>query len=278
MTWVKLDDQFPDHPKVIAAGGDAAWLYVAGLCYCQAKLTDGHIPRGIVVRLTDRRHPLVLANQLVKVGLWEEDADGFRVHDFMEYNLDSATVKAKKDANRNRVTAWRKERGGNAVRNAVTTDVRTQIVHDPASASASASKDQRHAQPVAERVTPSEIEAVYARAYPRKEGKTRGLAKLARQIKTPADLAAFGAAVDNFAAKMRREKREPQHVMHFATFAGEWREHVPVAPVVAAAVAAKPKETPLELLRAPRPWEADEARERAEMAAIIASLPPEKAL
>ena len=66
MTWAKIDDQFPDHPKVVAAGGDAAWLYVAALCYCQAKLTDGHIPAGIVPRLTDRKAPMRLAATLVE--------------------------------------------------------------------------------------------------------------------------------------------------------------------------------------------------------------------
>ena len=33
MPWVKLDDHFFRHPKVIAAGRDARDLFLAGLCY-----------------------------------------------------------------------------------------------------------------------------------------------------------------------------------------------------------------------------------------------------
>jgi hypothetical protein len=51
MTWVKLDDQFPSHPKMVLAGGDAAWLHVCALCYCGQHLTDGKFPKAIVGRL-----------------------------------------------------------------------------------------------------------------------------------------------------------------------------------------------------------------------------------
>jgi hypothetical protein len=44
MPWVKLDDRFFTNPKVIGAGRDARDLYLAGLCYCAAELTDGFVP------------------------------------------------------------------------------------------------------------------------------------------------------------------------------------------------------------------------------------------
>jgi len=119
MSWVKLDDQFPDHPKVIAAGGDAAWLYVAGLCYCQAKLTDGVIPAGIVPRLTDRKNPLRLAERLVEVRLWEPLGSDYRIHDYHDLNTAAEKVKAKREATRKRVTEWREKRACNAVTNAI---------------------------------------------------------------------------------------------------------------------------------------------------------------
>lgn len=94
MGWVYLDDSFPEHAKIIAAGGDAVLLWVYGLAYCNRRLTEGRIPKAYVPQLTDRRKPLELAAKLVKVGLWLEDGDHYRVHDYDKWNH-SATAKAK---------------------------------------------------------------------------------------------------------------------------------------------------------------------------------------
>jgi hypothetical protein len=86
MTWVKLDDQFPSHPKMVLAGGDAAWLHVCALCYCGQHLTDGRFPKAIVPRLSDRKKPLDLATRLVEVGAWDDLGDEYEIHDYLEHN------------------------------------------------------------------------------------------------------------------------------------------------------------------------------------------------
>jgi hypothetical protein len=58
MTWVKIDDGFADHPKVIEAGPMASWLFLCGLTYCSRQLTDGFIPAGQLRRLADVDCPL----------------------------------------------------------------------------------------------------------------------------------------------------------------------------------------------------------------------------
>ncbi len=98
MSWIKMDDQFADHPKVLRVGGDAAWLYVAALCYCARYLTDGDIPSAVVARLTDRANPDGLAARLVGVGLWEQTPDGYRVHDYLDYNPAGDEQRAKRKA------------------------------------------------------------------------------------------------------------------------------------------------------------------------------------
>jgi hypothetical protein len=85
MPWVKLDDQFTDHPKVLACGPLASWLYVCGLAYCARLLTDGFIPEGQVRKLADVDDAKALANQLVAVNLWERCDGGYRVHDYHDY-------------------------------------------------------------------------------------------------------------------------------------------------------------------------------------------------
>lgn len=89
MGWVYLDDQFPDHPKVTAAGGDAAWLFVCGLAYARRYNTGGRIPAAQVPKLSDRRRPRQVAAVLVRVGLWEPADDGFQIHDYPDWNRSS---------------------------------------------------------------------------------------------------------------------------------------------------------------------------------------------
>ena len=107
MSWIKLDDQFADHPKVVAAGPLAAWLYVCGLTYCGRYLTDGWIPEGQVRKLADIDDATAQAQRLVDVGLWERVDDGYLVHDYLEYNPTGERVKAERAANARRQAEWR---------------------------------------------------------------------------------------------------------------------------------------------------------------------------
>lgn len=110
MPWVRLDDQFTEHPKVVAAGPLAGWLYVCGLTYCARQLTDGFIPRAQLRRLLPTGGVDRLAARLVTVGLWEPADDGYRVHDFLNYNASREQTLAlrKQKADAGRRGGWRK--------------------------------------------------------------------------------------------------------------------------------------------------------------------------
>jgi hypothetical protein len=89
MAWVYLDDQFPEHPKVIAAGPEAAWLYVCGLAYVKRHGTRGFISAAVLPRISDVSQPVRRANRLVSVGLWRKRTDGepgYEIHDYDEWN------------------------------------------------------------------------------------------------------------------------------------------------------------------------------------------------
>jgi hypothetical protein len=43
MAWVRIDDQFADHPKIKAAGAVGMAIQIAAICYCNRYLTDGFI-------------------------------------------------------------------------------------------------------------------------------------------------------------------------------------------------------------------------------------------
>ncbi|MEE1819340.1 hypothetical protein PUR59_30540 [Streptomyces sp. SP18ES09] len=103
-TYVRVHDGLPDHPKIIAAGGEAGWLYVCGLAYCSRQLTDGVIPKVYVPRLTDSSKSEALASALLRVGLWHgfgdecescppADEDSYVVHDYVVHQRSSSEVK-----------------------------------------------------------------------------------------------------------------------------------------------------------------------------------------
>lgn len=98
MVWAKLDDGFPDHPKVLAAGPLAAWLYVCGLAYAARLLTDGFIPTVQVGRLAALQGAEDLAGRLVSVGLWERVDGGYRVHDYLDWNTPASHIKRDRAA------------------------------------------------------------------------------------------------------------------------------------------------------------------------------------
>jgi len=108
MPWARIDDQFPDHPKVIGAGPLAELLHVRAICYANRHLTDGVIPAGIVPRLAHDFDRLTLdgtdarsidwAGIMLKHGLWEPHGDGYRIHDFLVYNLAKADVLAMRES------------------------------------------------------------------------------------------------------------------------------------------------------------------------------------
>jgi hypothetical protein len=110
MTWVAIDDQAPRHPKLVNAGYQTWPLWLAGLCYCGAHLTDGFIPRAVLTTLVPSlppRRAIEHASKLVVAGLWLIRADGFQVHDYLTFNKSRERVlKERADA------IERRKRGG----------------------------------------------------------------------------------------------------------------------------------------------------------------------
>lgn len=102
MSWFKMDDQFPTHPKVMRAGPAAAWLYIAGGCYCTRHLTDGLIPRVVVPTLTILPKPYALAAVLVAENLWNEHGDDYLVHDYLEFQPSREQVEKQREEARER--------------------------------------------------------------------------------------------------------------------------------------------------------------------------------
>jgi hypothetical protein len=100
MTWVKLDDGFADHPKLVTAGPMASWLHVCALCYCGRHLTDGIIPKPMVPRLSSVPKPQREADRLVEAGVWEDVGDCYVIHDYHDFQPTREEVLADREAKR----------------------------------------------------------------------------------------------------------------------------------------------------------------------------------
>jgi hypothetical protein len=105
MPWIKVDDQIAHHPKFMAAGAPASWLWVCGQSYCARYLTDGFVPESALPTLGNVTNPKAHAQTLVRVGLWERAEGGYRVHDYLQFQPSRADVEERR---RQRANAGRK--------------------------------------------------------------------------------------------------------------------------------------------------------------------------
>lgn len=110
MAWVKLDEKFASHPKVVEVGPLGLALQVAALCYCNQHLTDGHISLRAARTLLDfdGLTPVEdVIERLVEVGMWHgpihdctecpEFVSGYVIHGYLEQQPSKAEVEAKKE-------------------------------------------------------------------------------------------------------------------------------------------------------------------------------------
>ena len=105
MTWIRLDDGFPDHPKVITLSDKAFRTYISGLCYASRYLTDGFLAEPVVKRLDG----VLSAGELEGVGLWQKIENGWQIASYSEYQTSKEQVEVAKARNRERVAKWRKK-------------------------------------------------------------------------------------------------------------------------------------------------------------------------
>lgn len=122
MSWVRIEDGFFRHRKVVDLSKDAKLLFIAGLCHCADQTTDGFISIAslrVIAAFVDVKP--ATAALLVDAGLWHKEAAGFRVHDYLDYQPSAEDERKRKAENAERVRRWRESRkgarngGGNAL-------------------------------------------------------------------------------------------------------------------------------------------------------------------
>jgi hypothetical protein len=98
MPWAKLDDRFHSHPKVREAWYKcpaSIGLHCMAITFAADHQTDGAVPGWFVAGAFQKPKDLQEAvGTLVELGMWEQRADGFLIHDFLKYH----TPKAEREA------------------------------------------------------------------------------------------------------------------------------------------------------------------------------------
>jgi hypothetical protein len=136
MSYVRIGDDFADHPKIRKLDKTAFVVHVWALCHCGRHLTDGFVALEALAGCpwVAKRSALDRAlGHLEGAGLWEREAGGFRIHDYLEYNPDRASVLEKRRLAAERQARWRdnkekRKQRGDASRNASTDE---RVTHTP---------------------------------------------------------------------------------------------------------------------------------------------------
>ena len=107
MTWVKIDDSFPNHPKRVGLSDKAFRIHISGLCYCGTYLTDGFVPMTIAARFANEDMQYIV--ELTKAGLWREapQDNGFHIHDYLAHQTSKTQVEEKRQTVRERQKRYR---------------------------------------------------------------------------------------------------------------------------------------------------------------------------
>jgi len=101
MSWALIDDGISNHPKFLAAGPAASWLWLCGVTYCRRHHTNGHVPFAALGTL-GVTSPRPLLRNLLKVGLWHDTEGGWLINDYEEFYQDEVGDKAKQDGHRHK--------------------------------------------------------------------------------------------------------------------------------------------------------------------------------
>lgn len=177
MTWFRVDDGLPQHPKLELLEGDPA-LHASAVALwtltgadSMARLTDGVVTHARVARLLSF-WPAKMRDRaceaLVRIGLWEPIEGGYVFHDWHDCQPSVESIKREREASRKRVADWKAKRrtggDGNGEGNAPGNGVPTPVATPEDNGAATAFGTGPPSRPVPSRRDPEEISSASARS------------------------------------------------------------------------------------------------------------------
>ena len=104
MAWFRIDDHLYSHPKWIGASKGSRALWASAGSWSAGQLLDGFVPASVLPILGGNRRE---ATELVEAGLWAVDTDGWRFHDWQDYQPTRRAVMDKRRKDAERIADWR---------------------------------------------------------------------------------------------------------------------------------------------------------------------------
>lgn len=84
MSWLRIDDGFPEHRKLVGLKRSERWTWLEVLAYCARQGNDGVLPAGITDVLKHVTPAFIL--RCVSLGLLDKNDGVLTVHDWATYN------------------------------------------------------------------------------------------------------------------------------------------------------------------------------------------------
>lgn len=111
MPWVRIDDDFFNHRKVLELSLPAKTVFIAGLCHCNSQLTDGFVSAGAARSIVGSLGaPQKVLKELVDAGMWHKRGDGFDVHDYLHYQPPAKQILEERAKAKERMRSVRSRR------------------------------------------------------------------------------------------------------------------------------------------------------------------------
>lgn len=115
MAYAQIEFDFWSNPKVLAAGKDAALLYIASCGHCSQHLTDGFIAESaipFIANMAWQRSYKKQVSALVENGLWLKVEGGYKINDYLKHNKSKAEVAEYREKKSKAGKASAEARGG----------------------------------------------------------------------------------------------------------------------------------------------------------------------
>lgn len=107
MTWIKLEDEVIDHPKIAGLSDVAFRWWIRSLCYASRFLTDGVIPGVFLIAVKPK-----VRSELIAAKLWIERDSILEIHDYLKHQTSKADVEKERERNRSRRRGDQRSTGG----------------------------------------------------------------------------------------------------------------------------------------------------------------------
>lgn len=252
MGWVRIDDAFYDHAKFdVGPIGEALWL--RGLAWSNRNLTDGFIPSHKLSTLIDvggvgEATPefnergavrldcvavdvFMLADRLVKAGLWHAVPDGYEIHDYARYQKTADQIRSERERERKR---WERRSGRGSPPGSGGSPPSLRVdsaAESERSAPATQPQPQKHnSRGESSSLVEKQFNAIWEK-YPNKKARKVALTGFRARIREGVSIEQLERAVVNYAAEVRGKNLG--FVMHGGTFFGpneRWVDYLERSP------------------------------------------------